>query len=133
MKYGTQIGHKRNYIGSQISMVTKWTLPHLGDDVKFYLQNCRVHVGNEDIEIIKNGCFLEIFGSRLVSPTRIQPKEVAFTYYSFTTKESTSLTQLEKIQCDVKVCQTGRCVISSEADCAKIGLNKGLTYSTTGR
>ena len=44
-----------------------------------------------------------------------------------------SLTQLEKIQCDVKVCQTGRCVISSEADCAKIGLNKGLTYSTTGR
>jgi hypothetical protein len=117
------------FIGSKIYGRISWEIPSLENKLQFFIENCKVDIQDQIINIIDQNCYLKTLGAKLEGDGHVQSSHSTFSFTSFTIFNSKNLRgQKEDVICDIRICLHGKCELNQ--NCANI--HPGLEYSING-
>lgn len=113
-------------LGNEITVTTTWELNIAG--VQPHYRNCAVIHGEEEVQIIKDGCMSETLGVETVANVAGVTNAVSMKLKTFMMENASAATQT--VACTVMICQgTGNCARAADADTSCKQLNDPFNYA----
>merc|ERR1719436_773476 len=91
------------FIGSPVYTQVHWKVKEVQTIADFYVKECSVEVAGVSMELIKDNCYSEIFGTKQLQPKKRVSDESKFKFTSFIVGDGKSEMEV-KVTCTVTIC-----------------------------
>ena len=89
-------------LGSIMHVTTTWALQAQFDDLHFYLEQCTILQGGEEVDIIKGSCLSEVLNTGFAP----SPSSIKFCYQTFSI-QGVRADKGQMLQCFIQLCMDG--------------------------